>query len=178
MPELVPYPELGEALVALQGAALLRKLRDDPALAAFFNGGIEDVEAETLLLQGGVQANFLGVALGPLTEDRTGNAQYATQTVAFDLFVVTKIEQTRGTNGWLRARVVNHVARVLQAEDEVAGVGGVLTDPEGNLLTEALTRFERLDFTGRLRNDPSLIVTPLRVVYTADFDQIGRTFIR
>lgn len=171
MPELVPYPELGEAILALQGDALLRKLRDDPALADFFNGGIEDVEAETLLLKGGVQANFLGVALGPFDERRTGNAQYATQTIAFDLFILTALEQTRGTRHWLRGRVVDRIARVLQQD------GGVLTDPEGHLLCEALTRFERLDFAGRLGTDETILVTPLRVIFEADFDQVSRTFI-
>lgn len=171
MPEPVAYPELGEALVALQGDALLRKLRDDPPLSAFFNGGIEDVEAETVLLKGGVQANFLGVALGPFTEARTGNAQYGTITTSFDLLILTALQESRGTRGWLRARLVNHIGRVLQPE------GGILTDPEGNLIAEALTRFERLDFAGRLRSDSTLIVTPLRVIYEADFDQVSRNFI-
>lgn len=159
------WSEFEPDVTALQADAVLAKLRGDEDLVAFFDAGIVPLEVEQLFLEkSSLRANTLGVSIGPQVERRIGTAQLAELEQAIDLFLLTSSSDARTSTSWLRPRVVARIKSLLQEE------GGVLRDPEGNLIAEALTRFERLDFQGRVRGS-NLIVTGLRVVYYADLDQ-------
>lgn len=171
-----PHAEFAPDVVAKIGDAVLARLRADAGLVAFFavGEGIVDVEAERLALQGAsIKAPMLGVALGPNEERRIGNDNYTELKTAVDLILLTEVEQPRGANGWLRARLVNRVKALLAADS------GTLLDDEGNRITEALVEFSRLDFGafgGVLAQQKRVVVTALRATYQSNIDQISREF--
>jgi len=173
MPETLPYPEFELDVVASIGDAALVALRSDAELLAFFatGGGIVEIESERISIDvSSVKAPLLGVSLGPVRERRIGNDDYTELAVALDLLLLTPYENARGTQRWLRPRLVNRIKARLAANH------GQLEDAEGNLLTEALIEFERLDFTGALKGR-NVIATLLRAVFRADIDQIDRGVI-
>jgi hypothetical protein len=174
-----PFPDLPLDICGKIGDACVRDLLADAAvLGTVLGNRIYDVELERLAVDkaGTYQANTLLVAPGPVTEERTANAGYTTVLTAIDFILLSQAMTSEGTQRWLRARIFRRIKRVLLAED------GVLRDtsvsPPGNRLTEALQRFQRLDFNGRLRGDSNLIVTVFRAVFVSDIEEQSGDFIQ
>lgn len=171
-----PHAEFAPDIAAKIGDSSLARLQADADLVAFFatGEGIVAIEAERIALQGAsIKAPMLGVALGPSEERRIGNDNFTELRTAVDVFILTELEQTRGTNDWLRARLVNRVKMRMAADS------GTLLDEEGNRITEALVEFSRLDFGafgGVLAQQKRVVVTALRATYQSDIDQISREF--
>lgn len=177
MPES-PYALLDLDLSGMIADAVLRMLRDtgtDPgeALASVLANRIYETEAERLALDkaGTYTEHTLLVAIGPVSEDRTGNDGYTELRTAIDLYLLSPVTQTKDTQRWLRSRIFHQVKLCLMAEQ------GTLRDAEGNRLTEALKRFDRLDFNGTLRRDSNVIVTSFRATFSSDIDEATRTFL-
>jgi hypothetical protein len=165
-----PHAEFQADIAARVGTAALGLLRDDTDLAAYFGegDGIRDFESEQIAIDAGsLKPPGLGVSLGPLSERRTGNDNYAQMGIAVDLWMFTPIDLRWGTEGWLRARLVDAIKKVLLAGS------GVLYDAIGNPITEAYCEFDRIDFRGRLR-DKKVLVTPMRLTVFSDFNQVSR----
>ena len=169
-----PFPDLELDICGEIADAVLRDLLADTAvLGTVFGNRIFETELERLATDkaGTYQANTLLVALGPVTEQRAGNGGYTELTTAIDIFYLSPIDKAFSTQRWLRARVYHAIKKVLMAEQ------GTLRDGSGTRITEALKRFERLDFNGRLRADSNIIVTTFRVTFVSFIDEITRNFI-
>ena len=173
-----PFPALELSIEGMIADAVLRMLRDTgttigAALATVFGERIYETELERLATDkaGTYKAHTLLVALGPVGEQRTGNDGYTELLTAVDLFYLSPIANPNHTQRWLRARVFHAIKQCLMAEQ------GTLRDGSGNRLTEALKRFDRLDFNGRLRADSNVIVTSFRASFVSDIDELTRTFL-
>ena len=173
-----PFPLLELDLCGKIADAVLALLRDTgttpgTALASVLGNRIYETELERLATDkaGTYQAYTLLVALGPVAEPRIGNAGYTELQTAVDLFLLTPVAKPNDTQRWLRARIFHQVKLALVAEQ------GTLRDGSDNRLTEALKRFDRLDFNGRLRNDSNVIVTAFRATFVSDIDEATRTFL-
>lgn len=172
MPES-PYPDLALDITGEIADAVLRMLRADTDLETVFGNRIYETELERLATDraGTYQGHTLLVALGPVAEIRAGNGGYTELLTGVDLFYLSPMTQTEGTQRWLRARVFHAIKLCLMAEE------GTLRDGSNARITEALKRFERLDFNGRLRADSNIIVTAFRVTFVSYIDEATRTFI-
>lgn len=173
-----PFPSLPLDLSGKIADAVLALLRDTgtapgAALATVLANRIFETEFERLGVDksGTYTEHTLLVALGPVAEARTGNDGYTELLTAVDFFLLSPVSQANNTQDWLRARIFHQVKLALVAEQ------GTLRDASNNRLTEALKRFERLDFNGRLRNDSNVIVTSFRATFRSDMDEATRTFL-
>jgi len=177
MPEQ-PYPDLELDICGKIGDAILRELRSDTALATVFGDRIFEGELERLAVDraGTFQVPTLLVAPGPTREERLGNDGYTTLVTTFDLVLLTAASGATGTDRWLRQRICHAIKKRLMREQGTLRDGAGLSTDER--LTEALKRFERLDFAGRLRADASVIVTVFRVSFASDIDELDRNFIQ
>lgn len=176
MPEQ-PYPDLELDLCGKIGDAILRELRSDTALATVFGDRIFEGELERLAVDraGTITGHTLLVVPGPVREERSGNDGYTTLATTYDLVLLTPTSSSTDTQRWLRQRIFHAIkVRLMREQGTLRDGAGLPTD---NRLTEALKRFERLDFAGRLRNDSAVIVTVFRVAFVSDVDESDRTFI-
>lgn len=177
MPEF-PFEDLELDLSGMIGDAVLRMLRDTgtatgAALATVLANRIFETEFERLAVDkaGTYTGHNLLVALGPVAEDRTGNAGYTELRTAVDMYLLSPVSKANDTQRWLRSRIFHQVKKCLMVEQ------GTLRDGDGNRLTEALKRFDRLDLNARLTRDSTVIVTAFRATFVSDIDEATRTFL-
>jgi hypothetical protein len=171
-PEMALVAEFGQTLIADIGTALLEKLQADDSLRGYFRE-IVDVELEDVYLSSGYSTPALLVSLDEMQEvpQLSGRADLTT---VWQLSIVTEQLNARGTGGFLRARVIERIKAVLMGE-----AGGVLRDGDGNLITEALTLFQRVGrpiLVPSAAGTASTIRTPLAVVYTSKIEASTREF--
>ncbi|MCL4838796.1 MAG: hypothetical protein KJ058_12615 [Thermoanaerobaculia bacterium] len=173
MTDPTPHPQFDWSVDTLIAEAVVRTLRADTVLSAYFGSGmgILPIESEVFFDAGvlSLRAPALLVSLAGLDEVRIGSAQYAELETVVDLWLVTAAETSTTSQQWLRARIVNYIKALLQTEQ------GTLRDSDGNRITEALTRFQRTLLSGRLRGT-NLVLTQLRCLYRSDIDQSTREF--
>lgn len=158
MSELV-HPEFPLRITAKIWNAAFRRL-DIPRYRNFFTGGLTQSEVEELLLLEAFTPPALGVILGPI-ETQEHPSQRKDQVTQIELHIVWRPpRRPRDVQGALRARVIDDL-RVTLSEDF-----GQLKDEDGQLLTEALTRFRRLQpLVAVPRGAPKYLLDRVRVDY-------------
>lgn len=159
-----PFPLSLEARCA---EALLAALRADVDLVAWLGGEskIEGIEIEDLRLTGDVHAPELWIAIDSSEETRQASGT-ADHQVTLAVILVTA-HSTQSTRTWVRSSLLGHVKRIVRSLE-----GGVLRDVDsGEPLTDSLTSFERLR-SGRLRQQPTVLVTTLLVAFVAFVDEL------
>lgn len=151
------HPELPLDVSARIAAAVLARLRADADLAAFFAGRIDDYEVEAFSDGPEWTAPSLGVVLFSVDEQRSATGRQNLVRTTLTLALLTDHRRGPGTDDWLRQRVADRVKTVCAAG------AGVLTEPGGTALTDALLSFQRLGVPVR-RGDTQLL-TLLRAEY-------------
>ncbi len=152
-----PDSEIAEAMIALLAAdPLVQKITGQPV----------GYEIEELIFRDAAfAAPHLAVLLDFIDERRAGSGRQAELEVGLQLALITHATGA-DTGGWWRSRYTNHIKSLVEVG------AGQLRDPDGRLLTLALTRWQRLP-PAQLRQQ-SYIVTPLRVVLETRIHQAQR----
>lgn len=170
MPEPgLPHPEFAMSVDAMVAEAVLATLRADPALRTFMQS-IEVYELEDLLITSSAATPALAVILDATAESRSGGNRQVELTTVLVLGYITDTADREGTQQWLRARIGDHLKRVLTAQE-----AGVL-HWQGQRVTEALVTFRRLTSAVQLGTGAHLL-TRFVVEFTSDVNEATREFI-
>jgi hypothetical protein len=162
-----PYPGLPWSLDARILFAFREQLLGDAALRSAFvrDDQISILEMATLLRTESISdVPCLALSILADEERETTSGYGATYTTVVQVALVTHPPaRWADTADLLRSRIVAQVRRVIRRN------GGVLQDPDGHLLTEAVTRIQRvqLDATPLPSN---LLLTLINVEYRSAID--------
>ena len=132
------FPEFAAATPVLVAEAVLQLISTDAGLKRWAKGGIHSTEQEDLFLRGSFTPPAIAVfikatQLVPMIGDR-----HELETV-LEVLLITKPDSASGTRQYLRQRAIDHIRTLVLAGD------GTLRHPTtGELITEALTIFQRL----------------------------------
>ena len=154
------FPQFPRRITAKVWDAAFHRL-DMPRYRDFFTGGLSQSEVEDLFLLKSFKPPALGVQLGPIDLDAKASMR-SNQTTVIELMIVWRPpKEPRDVQGALRARVIDDLRVTLSEEC------GQLRDVEtGELLTEALTRFQRLSpVIASPRGRPQYLLDRVRVAY-------------
>lgn len=134
-----PHPEFEMSLDAQVADAVLRLLRSDLALSSYAKGNIDGYELESFFEEATNSPPCVGVILGGTLRERRGSNRVAMLSTQIAVAFLVPSSDNRGTDNWLRSRLVSHVTRLFEATD------GVLYADDGTTpLTEALLTLERV----------------------------------
>jgi hypothetical protein len=167
MPDPSIFPALPWSLDALILQALREQLLADAALRTAFVGEdqIAVLEMAAVLRTESIPATpCLALSILADEERETTSGYGATYTTIVQLALVTSPPARWGdTSDLLRSRIVAQVRRIVRRN------GGVLQDPAGGLLTEGVTRIQRvqLDATPLPSN---LLLTVINIEYRSAID--------
>lgn len=167
MPDPSLYPALPWSLDAQILLALREQLLADAALRTAFprEDQISILEMASVLRTASIPAPpCLALSILADEERETTSSYGATYTTIVQLALVTSPPARWGdTADLLRSRIVAQVRRVIRRN------AGVLQDPEGRLLTEGVTRIQRvqLDATPLPSN---LLLTVINIEYRSAID--------
>ena len=167
LPEPTLYPDLPWSLDARILLALREQLLEDAALRTVFvrDDQVSLLEMATLLRTESINdVPCLALSILADEERETTSGYGATYTTVVQLALVTSPPaRWADTADLLRSRIVAQVRRVVRRN------GGALQDPDGHLLTEAVTRIQRvqLDATPLPSN---LLLTVINVEYRSAID--------
>ncbi len=167
MPDPSLYPDLPWSLDARILQALREQLLADAALRTAFarDDQIAILEMATVLRTESIPASpCLALSILADEERETTSGYGSTYTTIVQLALVTSPPARWGdTADLLRSRIVAQVRRVVRRN------AGVLQDPEGRLLTEGVTRIQRvqLDATPLPSN---LLLTVINIEYRSAID--------
>jgi len=167
-PEVLEHPEFELDLAARAGDAVLALLQGDDDLAAYFRS-IQPVEVEDLAMLE-VHPPELCVLIPDTDSVVVANADTGQLTIAVELLMFHEASASRGNRRWLRHRIAAHIKRLIYS----SAAGGRLSDGTGDI-TEALTRFGRVPFLGRLVS--GAVATPIRIEWTAWEDLAAGDFV-
>jgi hypothetical protein len=162
-----PFPDLPWSLDARILRALHRELLADAPLRTAFpqDAQIALHEMATLLRTESIPAPPC-LALSILAdEERETTAGYgAAYTTIVQLALITSPPPRWGdTADLLRSRIVAHLRRIARRN------GGVLQDPDGHLLTEGVTRIQRVQLDAAPLPS-NLLLTLINIEYRSDID--------
>jgi hypothetical protein len=171
MPDPSIYPALPWSLDAQILLALREQLLADAALRTAFarEDQISILEMAAVLRTESIPASpCLALSILADEERETTSGYGATYTTIVQLALVTSPPARWGdTADLLRSRIVAQVRRIVRRN------AGVLQDPEGRLLTEGVTRIQRvqLDATPLPSN---LLLTVINVEYRSAIDLLAQ----
>ncbi len=167
MPETeLPHPEFQLSVDAMVAEAVLGALRADPALRNFMTS-IEPYELEELLTASTFSSRALAVILDATEERRVGGNHQAVLTTSVALAYVTDSRDRVGTERWLRARLGDHIKRVL-------ATGGGELHWQGRRVSEALLTFRRVSGAAQIG---AYLITRFVAVFESNVDEATREYI-
>jgi hypothetical protein len=167
VPDPSTYPDLPWSLDAEILQSLQTHLRADAPLRTAFvrDDQISILEMATLLRTESLPAPpCLALSILADEENETTSGYGGTYTTVVQLALVTSPPARWGdTSDLLRSRIVAQIRRIVRRN------GGALQDPTGRLLTEAVTRIQRvqLDATPLPSN---LLLTVINIAYRSAID--------
>ena len=164
-------PEFPKRITAKVWRAAFSRL-DIPKFREFFSGGLAMAETEDIYFFDSWTPPALLMLLGPLDLDPLASGRSEQTTVLEIVLAWSRPRSPRETGDELRPRVLDEIRATLAADH------GVLIDDEGQRVTEALTRFQRLPAVVGVPNaNPQYLLDRLRVAYrsiiTPDFQLEG-----
>ena len=170
MPDPSIYPALPWSLDARILQALREQLLADAALRTAFarEDQISILEMAAVLRTESIPAPCLALSILADEERETTSSYGATYTTIVQLALVTSPPARWGdTADLLRSRIVAQVRRIVRRN------AGVLQDPDGGLLTEGVTRIQRvqLDATPLPSN---LLLTVINIEYRSAIDLLAQ----
>jgi hypothetical protein len=171
MPDPLLYPDLPWSLDARILQALRDQLLADAALRTAFvrEDQIAVLEMAAVLRTESIPAApCLALSILADEERETTSSYGATYTTIVQLALVTSPPARWGdTADLLRSRIVAQIRRIVRRN------AGVLQDPEGHLLTEGVTRIQRvqLDATPLPSN---LLLTVINIEYRSAIDLLAQ----
>lgn len=171
-----PNPEFDASPSVDIAEAANARLAADPSLAAYCTGGIHEAEIDDLVLE-----RLTGPALITIIEaedeDRSGSSHQAKLRVLLRHELCEPLDPDGGTAGHRRARIADHIKRVLIAPSPSdPGGAGVLRDPDGRPVTDYLERYQRIP-EPRYIASRQLIVTSIRSLWVATVDIVTREYL-
>lgn len=133
---------------------------DLPRFREYFTGGFAMAEVEDLFLADSFTPPALGMTLGAIDLDPLAS-QHGDQTTVIEISIVWPPPlRARDVRDGLRPRLLDDLRATLLLDY------GQLRTPEGELLTEGLTRFQRLPPVEAIpRVKPQYLLDRLRVAY-------------
>lgn len=163
------HPELPWTTDALVADAVLRTWSADPTIAGYFGGRIYAREQSSFTSEDiDITAPELGVVLVRTVERRSGSSR--TNRLDVDVAGVHVFRRTsaRGTQDWLHARLAGWLKAALAAE------AGVLRDPAGERLTEALIEWAAAAEPRPLAPSSDLVAHVVGATFTASIREDTR----
>ena len=171
LPDPTPYPALPWSLDARILYALREQLLADAPLRTIFvrEDQIAVLEMAALLRTETINdVPCLALALLADEERETTSGYGATYTTVVQLALLTRPPaRWADTADLLRSRIVAQIRRVIRRN------GGTLQDPAGNLLTEGVTRIQRVQLDATPLPS-SLLLTVINVEYRSHIDLLAQ----
>ena len=165
------HPEFPRRVTAQVVDAVYQRISAVGRYQAFFTGGIVKAEIEDLFFlhlaagsASGLEPPALAVVVGPIDVDPLAS-QRSVQTTVVDLVIAWPPPDPCAAAEDLRSRVLDDLRATLQEGY------GQLTDENGAPVSEALTRFQRLNPALAVpRGNPAMLVDRVRVGFRSWVD--------
>lgn len=148
-------------VVSRTGDALLRLLSEDESLRSWCHDGgqINQWELQGLLETTDLNPPAVGLILDSV-DDSQHHPGASDLRTTWLIGYIEGVEQARGTRGWLRARVVEHIHGLINS---VVASGNGLLDEAGERVCEAVVQWRASNLSRRLAPGSPYCITPMEL---------------